>query len=105
MGYYIDPHDQSKEDWLAENGREIKPSDAKAILVDFQELPVCLADNGGWTVAAVCYDSREIDRLISGMSGRRNWWYAAPREKLFEVCPGLKVQLDWGQVEGGTTEA
>lgn len=102
MGFYIDPHDASKEDWLTANGREIKQADAKTLFCDSQELPVCLADNGGWTVAAVAYAGREVDRLINGMDGRRNWWYAVPREKLYEVCPELKVQMDWCQVEGGT---
>lgn len=102
MGFYIDPKDISKEDWLTKNGREIKQSDARMLFIDSQELPVCIADNGGWTAAIICYSSRETDRVISGMDGRRNQWFAVSREKLCEVCPELKVQLDWGQVEGGT---
>jgi hypothetical protein len=103
MGLYIeDRQGETKEQFLSRNGRIISDSDAKSLFRDYQELPVCVADNGDWSAAVICYDSREVDRILGGMEDRMHAWFAVPREKLYEVCPELKVQMDWGQVEGGT---
>ena len=76
MGYYINPPDMSKEDFLNKHGILIKESDVlEADLVN--NFPVVLIDNGLFTAAGgILYDGKE-----------RDYWYKSckddPRLHLF----------------------
>lgn len=105
MGFYIeDRGGETKEKFLSRYGRTISDGDTKSLFRDFQELPVCISDNGDFSAAVICYNEREVDRIQAGIGDRMYAWFAVPRDKLCEDCPELKIQLDWGQVEGGTVE-
>lgn len=94
MGIYIDPHDRSKEQFLADFGVEIDPQYAGKILESGTHLPVCLVDNGhGFTAAAVAYDQRELSR-ISDPRGRRVRWYSVHLDYLVQVAPELKMAME-----------
>lgn len=90
MGIYLDPPDQSKEQFLRMDGVRIRPDFAASVLASGTHLPVCLVDNGGWTAAAIVYDKRELAR-ISDAHGRQFEWWSVPRARLFEVAPELKL--------------
>ena len=63
MGYYINPPDMTKEDFLKEHGILVKESDVmEADLVN--DFPVVLIDNGLFTAAGILYDDAE-----------RQYWY------------------------------
>lgn len=57
MGFYINPPDKSKEDWLAEHGQvTITP----AWPAPEGTVPVCLIDNGSFTAAGIAYCEAEF---------------------------------------------
>ena len=86
MGYYINPPNCSKEDWLAAHGTLVDP---KAPVPADHHL-VCLVDNGAFTAAGIAYDERELADF-SRNDGRAKLFLAVPDEKLREVAPGVPL--------------
>lgn len=81
MGYYINPPDMTKEEFLAKHGQPL-PNPAA---FDFQQaaaLPICLVDNGWMTAAVICYNARERDVFLHDTSGRPKKWFTVSRELL-----------------------
>jgi hypothetical protein len=77
MGCYVNPVEQSKEQWLEENGTLVPGP-----IVPSQEfLPVCLVDNGYFTAAGIGFDQREVD-AFSYPDPRPKKWYKVARDKL-----------------------
>lgn len=88
MGYYVDPTDRSKEQWLHENGIVVLgPSFTE------DSYPVCLVDNGPFTAAGICFDLREADAFNQPTDHRPRQWFLVPRSKLIEVCPQVAKHL------------
>lgn len=88
MGYYINPPDSSKEEFLKKHGRRIRSEDARDWNFGFDgkpstELPVCLVDNVamGFTAAAIGFDAEETKRFLNP-DGRPKFWFAVDRELL-----------------------
>ncbi len=86
MGYYINPPDMSKEEWLAKNGIECAPETAKAHSMKGSTIRVvCLVDNFEFTAAAIAYTDEERDHFFypdrSGFQRPRKW-YLVEVEKL-----------------------
>lgn len=81
MGYYINPKQQTKEEFLAACGRLLELADVRAFDFDQGELPVCLVDNGVFTAAAIAYDARERDYFLRE-DHRPKTWYAVPAVEL-----------------------
>lgn len=96
MGYYINPEDMSKEEWLAKNGALITSS-----LQTIPQLPargegehyVCLVDNRAFTAAAICYSDDEV-AAFAEPDGRVKLWYLVPDEKLLQVEPDVEGVLE-----------
>lgn len=85
MGYYINPSNKSKEDWLAENAKRLPVSIIESIeSVGEGNLPVCLIDNGPFTAAAIAYSNQELEEFKES-DGRRKIWFSAPIEGLEKV--------------------
>lgn len=80
MGYYINPPDMSKEQFLAKHGTPL----ASPAEFDFtgSALPICLVDNGWMTAAAIAYDPRERDVFLHDDSGRPKQWFSVSRDTL-----------------------
>ncbi len=80
MGYYIDPSDCSKEEFLVRHGERL--SDAPCTW-DFSSdvLPVCLVDNYEFTAAGIAYSERELEAFVHP-DGRSKKWYSVSRESL-----------------------
>jgi len=81
MGYYINPPDMTKEQFLEKHGQPLSnPAE-----FDFagDALPVCLVDNTamGFTAAGICYDPRERDVFILP-DGRPKKWFSVSKELL-----------------------
>lgn len=74
MGYYINPPDMSKEDFLHKHGKPIQAHEVKSQYGN-GVLPVCLVDNGAFTAAGIAYDEREADAFLCN-DGRPKQWFA-----------------------------
>ena len=84
MGYYINPSDKSKEQWLVENGFPVSLWDLKTTGFEnlkASELPVCLIDNGWMTAAGICYDEAEFNEF-SRNDGRPKRWFLVKKNLL-----------------------
>lgn len=80
MGYYINPPDMEKEDFLRQHGRPIHSTEAKMHLTD-TTLPVCLVNNGGFTAAGIAYSMDEVDAFLHP-DRRPKRWFSVSREAL-----------------------
>jgi hypothetical protein len=80
MGYYINPPNSSKEQFLKEKGIVIFEVSAGNYLND-ETMPVCLVNNGGFTAAAIGYSQSEIN-CFKQPDGRPKIWYAVKRSDL-----------------------
>lgn len=90
MGYYINPKEGTKEEWLMHNAiRELSP--AEVDLFDFfdggEELPVCLVDNGTFTAAGIAYDLEEL-AAFRREDGRPKRWFLIDRADLLPWYKG-----------------
>jgi hypothetical protein len=77
MGYYIDPTNCSKEEWLNKHG---VPADGN-IYPNADSLAVCLVDNVMFTAAGICFSKSETE-AFAHPDGRRKKWYRVSREDL-----------------------
>lgn len=97
MGFYINPSNMTKEEWLKQHGVPM------AAPIDFEVMkdrkppefyPVCLVNNGWMTAAGIAFDQGEHLAFIGDNSDRRpKKWYLVPRDKLVEVCPSVEGAL------------
>jgi len=84
MGYYINPPDMTKEQFLINYGVLIKESDLKSASFDFTNgpLPVCLVDNGPFRAAGICYDAGELEAFSAPGDNRPRRWYLVDKVHL-----------------------
>lgn len=79
MGYYINPPDMSKEQFLQKHGTPINPNDYQ---FNEEKLPVCLVDNGWMTAAGIAPDARELAVFNDPADARPKLWFEVSRELL-----------------------
>jgi len=82
MGYYINPENMSKEEFLKKHGKKIVPFDFEPFDFNGDSLPVCLVDNGWMTAAGIGYDRREAEVFLNDSSGRPKTWYLVSKKDL-----------------------
>jgi hypothetical protein len=80
MGCYINPKDQTKEEWLV---KFAKPQKGPTPVTE-TEVPICLVDNGLFTAAGVGFDDQEA-QAFNHPDGRRKLWFSAKRTDLYDV--------------------
>lgn len=81
MGYYINPKDMSKEQYLEKHGVLLN-SFSTWPLEDNTKTYICLVDNGIFTAAAICYSQNEFLAFKDTLDVRRKWWYSIPKQIL-----------------------
>lgn len=99
MGLYINPTDCTKEEWLAKNGEAIDvmiygdslQEQRAGIEYELSEqdeeyVPVCLVDNGAFTAAGICTNTRELSAFLRE-DGRPKLWFLVPVQALVAVQP------------------
>ena len=90
MGAYINPPDQSKENWLIQNAKEIYGS-LELEIEDFDRLKssgfllVCLVNNGPFTAAGISISQREAEYFNHESDIRPKKWFRVETEKLYPV--------------------
>ena len=81
MGYYIDPQDMSKEEFLDKYGSEVTAAQAREHHAGKDGLfVVCLVDNGHFKAAGICYSDDERDRFLSPDGRPRSWFLVRGRD-------------------------
>lgn len=89
MGYYINPPDISKEDFLLNHGKVIKTA-AEIMTLDFKtSYPVCLVQNDGFTAAGIAYDQHEA-KVFLHPDPRERVWFEVSAENLAPYLPKPK---------------
>jgi hypothetical protein len=81
MGCYVNPQQQSKEDWLLLNG---SPTVGPCAITE-THLPVVLVNNGQFTAAGVAFDARERECFNDPSDVRLKRWFMVERSKLRAV--------------------
>lgn len=84
MGYYINPKQGTKEEWLAANATPISREEAAQFDFASDQLPICLVDNFAFTAAAIAYCPQERDVFLYDRTGRPRRWFSAPKAALVE---------------------
>ena len=94
MGFYIDPKNETKEEYL---NREAIPISEDPIHLqnhlseDKQNVLVCLVENPGFTAAAILYSAAELDAFLYP----DGWWkdfYFLPVEKAKDWLYGQPIE-------------
>jgi hypothetical protein len=80
MGCYINPRNQTKEEFLREHG---EPTSTPCEVTE-THLPVVLVNNGPFTAAGVAYDNREREAFLYP-DPRPKQWFRVSREELRKV--------------------
>lgn len=83
MGFYINPTNMEKEDWLNNHGLPLLAS--PLLFRRDGSVAICLVNNGGFTAAAVCYSQRELNRFNQPHDYRPKDWYMVPINDLIAV--------------------
>lgn len=89
MGCYVDPQNETKEDFLEREGREVESdyiSKNYKMIKEKGDLPVVLCDNGHFTAAGVAYTEREFERFVR-YDNRPKRFFIVSVEKLKDVSP------------------
>lgn len=94
MGAYINPENETKEEFLAREGTRVTTSAAEMGNLP-GEMMVCLVNNGIFTAAAVAYSQREIEEFADPEDRRMKVWFSVPIEKLLEVSDVKVYQKSW----------
>ena len=81
MGCYIDPTNETKEEWLSAFP-EVDPQETG--FIDGDDRLVCLVDNLAFTAAAVMVNANEYAEFMHD-DGRDKIWYRVPVDSLIEV--------------------
>jgi hypothetical protein len=92
MGYYINPKQSTKEQWLKANG------DFKGMEGQLNPPPkgkhfVCLVDNGWMTAAGVAYSLEEQQVFADPKDDRPKYWFLVDDDKIIEEVPALAGHL------------
>jgi len=89
MGWYINPPEQTKEEWLQDNGDFFGFEVPKNHFVN-DKVAVCLIGNAGFTAAAIAVDKSEF-MAFQQEDGRPKLWFMVSVDKLKPYLDGKVV--------------
>ena len=87
MGCYVEPRNETKEEFLEREGREVISdyiSQNYRFIKQEGSLPVVLCDNGNFTAAGIAYTEREFERFVR-YDDRPKRFFIVPIKKLMAV--------------------
>lgn len=85
MGAYINPPNETKDEFLQREGTRIFYADAFAHEDFTDKLLVVLVNNGSFTAAAIAFDAKEKEAFLSPDDPRICKTYVVERSKLYPV--------------------
>lgn len=86
MGYYINPPDRTKEQFLSQFGYPVSETDVRNHDFGSNFLPVCLVDNNLFTAAGIAFDQGEANAFL-WPDGRKKKWFKVHRSDLKPYYP------------------
>ena len=89
MGYYINPENMTKEEFLYTNATPIRHYDRKFNAKESGKFTICLVFNSFFTAAAVCFSENEFKEFNTD-DGRAKLWYEIDIDKLIGVVAGIE---------------
>ena len=94
MGLYINPPDQTKEEWLQKHGAILLtvPAQYKSVGSTGTYWVVCLMVNDHFSAAGICFSEAELIGFSDANDHRPKTWFLVEQEDLLEVAPTL---LEW----------
>lgn len=84
MGYYINPRNQTKEQFLLEKGVPISSYNLQYFDFRSDKLPVCLVDNVIFTAAGILYNQKEIQAFTDPYDSRPKEFFLVKRSDLVD---------------------
>ena len=84
MGYYINPEDMSKEEFLVRKGLIL--DEAPVVHEADDRTAVCLVNNGGFTAAGICFSADELVEFTNPKDYRPKRWYMVKNSDLAPFC-------------------
>lgn len=88
MGFYINPSNMTKTQWLNINAVCIH-ADEPPVEINKDEVKLCLIDNGAFLALGIAYSKMEYE-VFKSNDGRRKLWYFAMIEDV-EKALGHKL--------------
>ena len=85
MGFYINPPNGDKEDFLIKNGEKTTPEAVRQFNYDGDKLPVCWVNNYAFTAAGIAYSKEEAEAFLWSFDRndqRPYQWYLVNKELL-----------------------
>lgn len=86
MGFYINPTDQSKQEWLDKNAIAV-PAPPKSIAEGDGLVPLVLVQNTFFSAVGIAYSEAELQLFKDPMDFRPKSWYWADKDEVLKVCP------------------
>lgn len=96
MGFYINPEDCTKEQWIEKHAIMVVAKDARRVFDERPPgyLPVVWLNNGSFTAAVVCDCMAEMERFLRPDDKRPKAVYYAAIDQLIPVVrPDLRQAL------------
>lgn len=88
MGYYINPPNQTKEQFLAEKAMQISKDEFATFEFKRDLVPLCWMDNGAFSALGIAYNQSEI-RAFAAPDRRIKKFYVVPLETLKDPMTGI----------------
>jgi len=85
MRCYVNPKNETKEQFLIREGALISQEEARIYVWLITCKPVCWMNNGPFTAAAVCYNKKEFEAFSCTDDDRPKQWFLVNIEKLKTV--------------------
>ena len=97
MGYYVNPPDMTKEEFLKKYGMVVSTPYVKNFDFGSDSAPVCLVDNGMFTAAAIAWCKGEVEAFTLPDDNRRKQWFIVSHEKLAPYIPARRLREQEGE--------
>lgn len=81
MGYYINPREGTKEEWLEKHGEKfsgLMEADIIWAIKEPDQSIVVLVDNGPFTAAGIAYSRKELEAFVHPDDYRPKYIYLVP---------------------------
>ena len=94
MGYYINPKNKTKEEWLLKNAQELTKKEAFYSIADNKIAILVWINNGPFTACGIAFSEDEFLAFTMESDHRPKKFFVIEREKLKEVVEDYEY-IEW----------